>query len=210
MFPKKLFFYAAPVMPVWILASLTALRYAVWREKHTRNAFPMVIPEEKISQTPILLMRCSAGSSLVCQSGSSLMWLPAGCQRRLFFSRRAGVAAEYLTEHQSLWEGIYIGALSRAGAFKTTLPLTKMASSRAISSAEYFFPKFFLSKDTDVYLWRSLYYCPEIADICETPGLAMRKQPTFGKAYKENWRHVFFLSWKVITMHSFPNFFYRN
>lgn len=70
-------------------------------------------------------------------SGSSLMWLPVGCQRRLFPSRRTGVAAECLTEHQSLWEGTSMAALSRTGAFKTTLTHThkkKKSSRRAVSS----------------------------------------------------------------------------
>lgn len=74
--------------PVWISASLIALRYVVWREKHTRNAFTVVIPEEKMSQTPILpcemLSWQQLGSSGWEQFDATACWLPeesgSGCR----------------------------------------------------------------------------------------------------------------------------------
>lgn len=77
--------------PVWILASLIALRYGVWRQKHTRNAFPGVIPEEKISQTPILpydmLSWQQLGLSEWEQLDVTACWLP---EEALPFQNRRG------------------------------------------------------------------------------------------------------------------------
>lgn len=159
---------------------IIALRYAVWREKHTRNAFPVVIPEEKISQTPILPYEMLSWRQLSSSKWEHLdvtaCWLP---EEALPFQQNRSGCRMFNWASVTLGKTLY-SCTKQSRSLQNHTSTKKNGQQKGCLQCIAFFPKSFLSKDNDVYLWRSLYCCPEIAHICGTPGLAMRKQPTFG------------------------------
>lgn len=158
-----------------------------------RSILETCISSREVCTDTYLALRSAKLAAPWLVSVSSLTRLPL-CSLRRLFSRRREVAAESFNwASVILCRSLYGCALNGGESCKTMLPHRKNAKQKGcLQCVAFFSPKSFLSEGNYVYLWRYLYCCPKIVHICGTPGLTMRKQTAFGKAYKENLRACVF------------------
>lgn len=155
---------------VFMSASGTALRYAVQKARcargthgfHWRAWHQHILPSKMLSLQQL-------GSS----GGSSLPWLSVCCQGASPFQKK-GSGCQLSISHSG--RNLYHCTQTRMEACKEIFPQRKDSKKARLQCSFVFFSSSFLSEN-NVYFWRYLYCCPEIAHICGTPGPAMRKQP---------------------------------